>query len=404
MTQLPSPLIERNRITTLIAPPDNELAALVAALAVSYRTGSPIVPGFVPQGPSEVAVYPYLGTWIEWRALAVDICVANDIEPAALYVRCPSDPMVTELTAPRDPDASLYWHPLLEADVDADFAKARAAGHELPPVLTVVFGVEGAAGPGDGAVRRLYECHAGKTVLMAGAETDLPWAGEFGPVIELPPLHNSVTWRDLLARITGGNRPDSDQVIVERDAAPQDAGVAPERSWDAAKRLGRDVAPPNSGLGTLFGFGAVFNQWREVNNGLQGHYLERIAPGAFAAAIAERPRMKVTFRHGKHPEFGFKSLGPLSVLEENEYGVWYEAELVDGDHTRALIPGLIAGEYRSSFTYEVLADELIKNPGISEHNPAGLPELTLFEVRCSELGPCEHPAYAGTSAGVRLAD
>ena len=235
---------------------------------------------------------------------------------------------------------------------------------------------------------------------MISTESAVP--GDFGPVIELPSMHDSVSWRDLLAQVTGGDRPDRDQVMVER--ALHEEAVAPERTWNEARERGRDVAPPNSGLGTLYGFASVYNQWKEVNGRLQGHFLERIAPGAFTKAIAERPRMKVTFRHGQDPRFGFRSLGPLSVLEESEYGVWYEVPLVDADHTRALVPGLVAGEYRSSFTYEVLADELIKNPGISEHNPAGLPELPLFEVRCSELGPCERPAYAGTTAGIRLAD
>jgi len=68
MTQLPSPLLVPDRITTLVGPPDNEMAALVAALAVSYKTGSPLVPGFVPEGPSEVRVYAYRFTWIDWSA------------------------------------------------------------------------------------------------------------------------------------------------------------------------------------------------------------------------------------------------------------------------------------------------------------------------------------------------
>jgi hypothetical protein len=398
MTGLPTLKFEPGTITTFVGPDDAEMGALVASLAVSYRTGYPLIPAFSPAGPSELAFYAYSGTWIEWRTLAADICAANDIAPPTLYLRCLSDPLATELGAPRDPDASLYWRPLLKADVDADFAAAKAAGHEFPPILTVIFGAEDAAG-GDGK-RRLYEGLTGKTVLMISTESAVP--GDFGPVIELPSMHDSVSWRDLLAQVTGGDRPDRDQVMVER--ALHEEAVAPERTWNEARERGRDVAPPNSGLGTLYGFASVYNQWKEVNGRLQGHFLERIAPGAFTKAIAERPRMKVTFRHGQDPRFGFRSLGPLSVLEESEYGVWYEVPLVDADHTRALVPGLVAGEYRSSFTYEVLADELIKNPGISEHNPAGLPELTLFEVRCSELGPCERPAYAGTTAGIRLAD
>ena len=60
-TSLPLP-IHPGRITTLMGPPDNELAALTAAIAVSYKTGLALVHGVVPEGPSEVAVYPYSGT------------------------------------------------------------------------------------------------------------------------------------------------------------------------------------------------------------------------------------------------------------------------------------------------------------------------------------------------------
>jgi hypothetical protein len=401
MIGLPSPLFERDQITTLIGPDEAEMAALVAALAVSWRSGVQLIPGFVPEGPSELAFYPYRGTWIDWRILVADICSANDIAPPSLYLRCPSDPLTTALAAPRDPDASAYWHPLLEADIEADIAAASAAGHRLPPVLTVVFGVQEAAGAGDGAVERLYQSLAGKTVL-AVTGTDVPDNfGDFGPVIEMPPMHDSMLWRDVLARVTGGFWPEGEQVMVDR-ALDEDA-VHPERTWNEARQRGREIAPPTSELGTLFGFASVYNQWKEVNHWRQGHFLERVAPGAFTKAIAERPRMKVTFRHGQDPRFGFRSLGTLTVLEESEFGVWYEVELVDGDHTRALVPGLLAGEYRSSFTYEVLSDHVVKNPGPSEHNPFGLPEVTVFEVRCSELGPCRNPAFAGTSAGIRLA-
>jgi phage head maturation protease len=112
--------------------------------------------------------------------------------------------------------------------------------------------------------------------------------------------------------------------------------------------------------------------------------------------------MKSTVAHGTDSEFGFRSLGPITVLEEDEFGVYYEVQLVDADYTRTLVPGLQAGLYRSSFTFEVLNRDLVKEPGESAHNPDGLPELTIREVRCSELGPCPNPAYAGTCAGIRL--
>lgn len=390
MTSLPSPLFQRDRITTLIGPPDNEMAALVAAIAVSHRTGYPLIPGYVPDGPGEVSAYCYEGDWIGWKCLIANISAAARLTSPVVTLRCLAHPWVDEMAAvKRDPDAAEYWEPYRVADVDRDFAAATAAGHQLSPLLTVIYGLAAAAGPGGyAAIRRLYDNLAGGSVLVAGVEMDVPFAADYGPVIEIPDLHNSVRWRDLLAALTGGdNMPDEDQATVER------ADVA-------------EMGSPGWGSpGVLFGYCARFNEWREVDSRLEGHYLEQIRPGAFAKAIAESAhRMKVCFEHGKNPDFGYQALGDLTALREDLHGVYYEAQLLDADHTRRLVPGLRDGLYRSSFAFEVVADDLVTRPGVSAHNPRGLPELTVTEVRCSELGPCRHPAYAGTSAGIRLAD
>jgi HK97 family phage prohead protease len=456
MTALPSPLLVPGRITTLLAPPDDELAALVAALAVSYRTGNAIVPGFVPEGPSELTLFAYRFTWIDWKLLAADICGVAGMATPVLHLRCPGNPLVTYLGAPSDPDAQAYWHPLVSADVDRDIARAKATGHELPPLLTIVFDPVGAAGPADGALQQLYSSLAGQTTLMAGLEAAEPWIEDFGPTIRLPSLHNSVSWRDVLAHITGGDSaesppsaagavpvprrrsrrahrsrvdPDVPQMLEEvraffvtegveallafvRDGQSDDSqllrdrararGISSGRLWKAAEWLERHAAQSSNGAATLYGYGAVFEQWREVDSRLEGHYLERIRRGAFGKAIAEgRERMKVTFRHGKDPQLGFRSLGPLKVLQEDDCGVYYEVELANDDAVRSLVPALRAGVYGSSFTHEVLAEDLVKRPRPSRHNPDALPELTITEVRCSELGPVVRPAYAGTSAGIR---
>jgi len=448
------PMLQPGTITTLIGPVNDELAALTAALAVSYKTGRALIPGFVPAGPSEVSVYCYRYSWIDWTSLESNICAAAGIRPApVMHFECLSEPLLQHIAVERDPDASSYWNPYLEAAVDADFAAAEAAGHRLPPILTIVYDVAEAAGDGgDEAIRRLYDDFRGKTVLMVGAEDGGEIPGPYGPVIELPDLHNSVRWRDLLAAVTSpsAEEPDLEAVVDDAEvglpvaagvpemlgaaraffvveglealrgvlddgdsiatrevkARARAKGISSGRLWVAAKQIARDAAArPYGEPGTLIGYGAVFNQWQEINRPLEGHYFERIAPGAFTKALAEsRQRMKCTYRHGKDPELGYRSLGPISVLEEDEHGVYYEVQLIDADYTRTLVPGLQAGLYRSSFTFEVLNRDLVKEPGESAHNPDGLPEVTILEVRCSELGPCLNPAYSGTSAGIRRGD
>jgi HK97 family phage prohead protease len=443
-------MLQPKTITTLVGRVNDELAALTAALAVSYKTGVRLIPDFLPAGPSEVNVYCYRYPWIDWTSLGIGICAAAGIRPApVMHFECLREPLLQYRAVETDPDAPSYWRPRIAADIDRDVAAASAAGHELPPVLTIVFDAASAAGDsGDEAMRQLYDGFRGKTVLMAGVESNEEIARSYGPVIELPDLHNSVRWRDLLAALTGPAAKEPDLAPVVDDAEVRHSltadvpemlgatraffiveglealrgvlddgdsiatrevkvrakakGISPGRLWVAAKRLARDAAAqPYGEPGILIGYGAVFNQWKEVNTPLDGHYFERLAPGAFTKALESRLGMKCTYRHGKDPEFGYKSLGPITVLEEDEYGLYYEVQLLDADYTRTLVPGLRAGRYRSSFTYEVLDQDVVKEPGESAHNPDGLPEVTIREVRCSELGPCEHPAFPGTSAGIR---
>ena len=156
---------------------------------------------------------------------------------------------------------------------------------------------------------------------------------------------------------------------------------------------------------TLYGYAAVFNQWRETNTPELGNFLQRIAPGAYTETIKEsRDRMKVTFQHGGDPSLGYKSLGPITLLEEDAHGLRYEGDLLDVDYVRELVPWLRTGLYGGSTTFEVMADDFVGRPDKSAHNPRGIPEQTLRAIRVQEFGPVYPPAYKGTSAGIRLGD
>jgi HK97 family phage prohead protease len=164
----------------------------------------------------------------------------------------------------------------------------------------------------------------------------------------------------------------------------------------------RDAGDGDTGPGTLTGYLATFNQWAEIRSQREGHFLERLSPGAFQKTITEgRSRLKVTFNHGKDPQLGDKVLGIPSVLEEDAHGVRYEVPLFDTSYNRDLAPGLRAGAYGSSFRFDVIADDFVKRPARSAYNPTGLPERTVREVRMPEFGPVTFPAYAGATAGMR---
>lgn len=162
---------------------------------------------------------------------------------------------------------------------------------------------------------------------------------------------------------------------------------------------GGDIGP------TLFGHFAVFNEWTLIESSWEGTFLERVAPGSFTKTFAEGgAAIKCLFQHGADPHIGMKVLGRPSVLIEDSTGAYYEVPLLhEAQYVQELLPGLREGLYGVSFRFSVLQDEYVQHPRRSAHNPTGLPERTLTEVRCREFGPCTFGAYASADAAVRSA-
>jgi HK97 family phage prohead protease len=163
----------------------------------------------------------------------------------------------------------------------------------------------------------------------------------------------------------------------------------------------RDAGDEGDG-NTLFGHFARFNEWTEINSMWEGHFMERFAPGAFKKTIRETgdSGMRVLFQHGQDPQIGDKPIAAISDLREDDEGAYYEARLFDG-LPPLIMDGLRARQYGASFRFGVLREQLDQDPGVSDHNPLGLPERTVKEARVPEFGPVTFPAYANASAGVR---
>ena len=151
---------------------------------------------------------------------------------------------------------------------------------------------------------------------------------------------------------------------------------------------------------TLFGRLARTGEWAEIKSQREGHFLERHASSAFKKTFTDRPP-KILFNHGKDPGLGNRVIAEPLELGEDEEGPFYRAELLEGLDP-LIVEGLRRGLYGSSHTFEVVRedwDPKPKNPGA--HNPKGLPERTIREVKCWELGPVTWPAYAGATAQAR---
>jgi HK97 family phage prohead protease len=178
-----------------------------------------------------------------------------------------------------------------------------------------------------------------------------------------------------------------------------DSIIPLERSIRPGPQLRADG---DDGMPTLIGYFSLFDVWTEIDSWFEGHFLERIAPGAFKKTFKEKAgQIKTLFQHGRDPVVGSKPLGMPEVLEEDQKGARAETPLLDTDYVREIIPGIQAGAYGQSFAFRVLREELVEEPGVSKDNPQGLAERTIKELELFEHGPVTWPQYVGTDAGVR---
>jgi HK97 family phage major capsid protein/HK97 family phage prohead protease len=156
------------------------------------------------------------------------------------------------------------------------------------------------------------------------------------------------------------------------------------------------------GMPTMVGHFSTSNRWYEVESWIEGRFMERLTPGAHRKTIREsRDSMKVLYDHGGDPQIGNKILGPIDVLREDDVGPYFEVPLFDTSYNRDLRPGLEAGVYGTSFRFTVEKDMWDYEPERSDHNPEGIPERTISEVRDYEFGPVTFPANPTADIGVR---
>lgn len=163
---------------------------------------------------------------------------------------------------------------------------------------------------------------------------------------------------------------------------------------------------------TLHGYFSTFGDWYEIDSFWEGQFLERIQKGAFARTISNnRDAIRVTFDHGMDPNLGDKPLGPIEELREESVGPYYEVPLLDTDYNRNFVLPALQGrtmdgrmhgsQLGASFRMRVIQDQWNDEPGTSDHNPKGIPERTITEIRLFEFGPVTYPANPEATAGVR---
>lgn len=191
---------------------------------------------------------------------------------------------------------------------------------------------------------------------------------------------------------------------ARRDRPPRDnlvrAAPPAAAAWTVPVGVALRAEADGAAARTLFGHFTVFDRWTEIDSMWEGNFLERILPGATKKTLREQTP-KVLFQHGMDPQMGDRVITAApDVLREDDTGPYFEARLLDG-LDQLVYEGLRAGVYGISFRFSVMREEWNEEPGASEHNPKGLPERSIKEIRVSEFGPVTFPAYPDADVGIR---
>ncbi len=149
---------------------------------------------------------------------------------------------------------------------------------------------------------------------------------------------------------------------------------------------------------TISGWVARFGEPVEIED-WAGHYVEEIKRGAFAKTLAERgpSKVKMQFSHGHDSMFGTLPVGVWTTLEEKRQGLWGEGRMLDTWHTVPIRAAIEAGALDGmSVKFRVISENWRKATKAGELDYRQVTEIALFEA-----GMVVHPAYEGTSVGLR---
>jgi HK97 family phage prohead protease len=154
------------------------------------------------------------------------------------------------------------------------------------------------------------------------------------------------------------------------------------------------------GAEIVVGHFAVFDEWTWIGGRSYG-FRERVRPGAFKNAIAERQDIRALFNHDPNYIFGrWPDPGTLRISEDSRGGR-FEADMPESQLLKdILVSPIRRGEITgSSFSFAVRPGgalwRIIEGPDGDETWERDILDVDLFDV-----GPVTFPAYSSTDAGL----
>jgi phage head maturation protease len=168
------------------------------------------------------------------------------------------------------------------------------------------------------------------------------------------------------------------------------------------------IAPPSAlifrdddGEQTVEGVVVPYNQWSEVDSVIEGHFMERFAPGSLRKSFSEGfARMKGYFEHGRSRLFDRTPIMELREAWETNEAAFFRANLLRG-LPPWMIDGLRRGVYGVSLGAEEVKTDSVRYPKRSAHNPKGIEERTYKELRGYDISLTPSPHYAEATAMLR---
>jgi hypothetical protein len=150
-----------------------------------------------------------------------------------------------------------------------------------------------------------------------------------------------------------------------------------------------EIRADDDGEVRVAGYAAVFNEETSIG----GAFIERIAPGAFAAAIERGDDVVFLVNHAGLPLARTRS-GTLS-LSEDERGLYMETVLDSTDpDVRALVPKMKRGDLdKMSFAFVPMRQ--------TWDDSGDIPKRTIEDVALHDVSIVTTPAYDGTEIGLR---
>jgi HK97 family phage prohead protease len=157
------------------------------------------------------------------------------------------------------------------------------------------------------------------------------------------------------------------------------------------------VETRQDGTMTISGYAAVFHRAEDPGTQFQlmDNYHERIKPGAFDRALAEKQDVRALFNHDPNHVLGRTTSGTLR-LSTDSTGLRYDVDLPNTQTAKDLAESVNRGDVSgSSFAFSVNAtgQEIERSEGQTYRN---ITDANLFDVSV-----VTYPAYESATSGMR---